>query len=371
MTSFGVDTSNHDVGRNGGRPLNYAAMAADGIRFGWHKVSDGLHYYADPTAAAALPAMRAALPVWGGYHVLWSGRSITGQLDWFAAILDRIVPGWRDDQRFVAVWDCERFGYNGPAPTIAQVNEAGDYWLRVTGRKSLGYAPPWEYGTQLDGLRYPLISSNYGANPATGYRNAYPGDGSSRWQATPRRRAELLQYGSRTSAGPHSTLDADAYLGSVDDLLAMITGGAGMAGEADKAFSAKYTGGEPWVSGSSYMARAIEGPLRAAVGQLGALSATVADVKAALAASATREQAALDAIKALATVGGADVAPAVNAINAVGQRAEQQFAALHSEIANLATRNGELERRLAAAAAALASAGVDVPAEVTGARQNA
>jgi len=34
-----------------------------------------------------------------------------------------------------------------------------------------------------------------------------------------------------------------------------------MAGEADKAFSAKYTGTEPWISGDSWMAKAVEHPL--------------------------------------------------------------------------------------------------------------
>lgn len=228
MTIHGTDTSNHDVARNGGRTLDYAAMRRAGIQFGWHKTSDGLNYYADPTAPAALPAMRAALGLWGGYHVLWGNRSIAGQLDWFGSILDRIAPGWRSDPRFVAVWDCEPFGYN-VKPSIDQVNEAYDYWLRVTGRVSLGYCPPWVYGADLGRLKAPLISSNYGSNAKVAYWQAYPGDGSPRWQATPKRRADILQYGSNTIQGPHATCDADAYVGTLDQLISLVGGQTDMA----------------------------------------------------------------------------------------------------------------------------------------------
>lgn len=225
MTILGIDTSNHDIiDRNGGRNLDWAAIARAGVTFGWHKVSDGLNFYADPTAGMALAGMRANLGVWGGYHVLWGDRSITGQLDWYASILDRIAAGWRTDPRYVAVWDCEPFSYN-TAPTIDQVNQAGDYWLRVTGRQSLGYCPPWHYGADLDRLRYPLISSNYGTNAAAGLAALYPGDTSGRWQATPRRQADVLQYGSNATAGPHRTCDGDAFRGTLDQLRALITGG--------------------------------------------------------------------------------------------------------------------------------------------------
>lgn len=48
--------------------------------------------------------------------------------------------------------------------------------------------------------------------------------------------------------------------------------GGTVAGEADKAFVAKYTGSEPWISGESWMAKAIELPLRK-------LQADVAELK--------------------------------------------------------------------------------------------
>lgn len=44
-----------------------------------------------------------------------------------------------------------------------------------------------------------------------------------------------------------------------------------MAGEADKAFSARYTGVEPFISGESWMAKAVEFPLRSINSKLDAL----------------------------------------------------------------------------------------------------
>lgn len=49
-------------------------------------------------------------------------------------------------------------------------------------------------------------------------------------------------------------------------------GGAMAAGDADKAFSEVYTGSEPWVSGKSWMAKAVEAPLTAIRAQLAAMA---------------------------------------------------------------------------------------------------
>lgn len=48
-----------------------------------------------------------------------------------------------------------------------------------------------------------------------------------------------------------------------------------MSGEADAAFVKPYTGTEPWVSGQSWMAKAVEAPLRTTVDLLRAIAGRV------------------------------------------------------------------------------------------------
>lgn len=59
-----------------------------------------------------------------------------------------------------------------------------------------------------------------------------------------------------------------------------VQGASSMTGEADAAFVKPYTGIEPWISGSSWMARAIEKPLANATAALARLEADVATLKA-------------------------------------------------------------------------------------------
>lgn len=207
MTRFVGDWSNHDWGRGG---MNFAAMRADGIEGGWHKSSDGLRFYTDPYFAGAISQMRSAFkggPV-GAYHVLWGNRDIRAQILWWFEILDATAPGWRTDRTFVLVTDNEPFGYN-TAPSVAQINQAGDIIRELVGKRQLAYCPPWHYGNALSGLRYPLISSNYGGNPVARFRAVYPGDGDGRWTSAAAPVA-VLQYGSQTRMGSQSTCDANA-----------------------------------------------------------------------------------------------------------------------------------------------------------------
>lgn len=217
MTEFLGDWSNHDWGRGS---MDFAAMRRDGVRGGTHKTSDGLNFYRDPYWPGAVGRMRSAFAdgVYGSYHVLWGNRSIRAQVDWWFSILDATAAGWRADPRFAVMSDNEPFGYN-VAPTIAQVNEAGDIIRALTGKTMLAYCPPWHYGAALGGLRYPLVSSNYGSNPIAHYLAAYPGDSSSRWGG-----AALLQYGSRTRMGAQSTCDTNAFRGSLEELRSIVGG---------------------------------------------------------------------------------------------------------------------------------------------------
>jgi hypothetical protein len=77
----------------------------------------------------------------------------------------------------------------------------------------------------------------------------------------------------------------------VNDILQDNYGGAMATGDADKAFSEPYvTGYEPWVSGQSWMSKALEGPLRAANAKLDDLASKPPVDAAAVAAALTTEQ---------------------------------------------------------------------------------
>lgn len=229
MTSFFVDCSNHDWQRG---PMDLGAMLRDGISGGWHKVSDGLNYYADPYAIQFFSRAKAAgWPVQGGYHVLWGNKDIHAQAVWFVSLLDQKAPWWRDMARaghFVLMSDNEPFGYN-VKPTTDQINAFGDAIKSLTGLMSCAYAPSWVYESSVADIHYPVVGSNYGSNPRTAYRAAYPGDGSSRWGT----HDELLQYGSQLVVGSQPNCDVNAFGGTLTDFERLM-GGTGDMGALDE-----------------------------------------------------------------------------------------------------------------------------------------
>lgn len=78
-------------------------------------------------------------------------------------------------------------------------------------------------------------------------------------------------WGGTTHTDPGPNFPWDRLFEAVN---AAMSGGS-MAGEADAAFSRTYTGTEPWVSGQSWMAKAVEAPLRTTVELLKAIASKV------------------------------------------------------------------------------------------------
>jgi hypothetical protein len=117
----------------------------------------------------------------------------------------------------------EHWSYDQVAPA------RGVEWCRLlrerTGRAVLLYAPKWAYGNTIGGSD-PLWQSDYGTNPAKRYRDAYPGDNSSRWGAYSGRTPAILQYGSRTTIGTQPVCDANAFRGDEADFARLIGRGA-------------------------------------------------------------------------------------------------------------------------------------------------
>jgi hypothetical protein len=87
------------------------------------------------------------------------------------------------------------------------------------------YASAGMYGDRLAGLGHPLWNAHYGTNPVGGFEAVYPGDSSPGWAPYSGQTPALLQYGSNTTIAGLTTCDADAYRGTVDQLLTLINGG--------------------------------------------------------------------------------------------------------------------------------------------------
>jgi hypothetical protein len=86
------------------------------------------------------------------------------------------------------------------------------------------YAPKWVYGDSLAGLSYPLWASSYVAGSG-GFKALYPGDASSRWAAYSGQKPAILQYSSSATIGGQTTSDANAYRGTLAELLRLAAPG--------------------------------------------------------------------------------------------------------------------------------------------------
>jgi len=204
----------------------------DGLAGFTTKVTDGDHYYHNPTAAPKLNAMRGmGCPILGGYHVLWGNRSVPAQVAWFLQMLDADVPWWRGFPFFVAQSDNEPFyaGLQTP-PSIDQINQFGDELVHqgqgsFEPTEHLPYAPAWHYGASIGGLRGLWWSSNYGANRVGHYPDVYAaagGDRSAQWAAAGGKTPTILQFGSNTTIAGQTTSDANAFRGTLDQLKAAL-----------------------------------------------------------------------------------------------------------------------------------------------------
>lgn len=215
---WGWDASHHDWGRG---PMDIAAAVRDGISFMTHKVGEARTVTDDRFDEFYTRAKLAGVQLLGGYYVNHPGDQFV-QADRFLALLDARAPGWRTGP-FILQVDAERFDYMDRAPNLSEIRAFCDRLVaRTQGRfRPVVYAPKWLYGDTLRGLGYPLWASQYGTNPAVPYRQAYPGDGSTRWAAYSGQTPVILQFGSRTVIGRQPTCDANAYRGTIEQLRAL------------------------------------------------------------------------------------------------------------------------------------------------------
>lgn len=219
MTIYGWDASHYDWDRG---PMDMAKAAREGIVFATHKLGEGSSY-TDPKFDDWWKRARAArIPLLGAYYVNHRGDQVA-QADRMLRLLDQLAPGWRDGP-FILQIDAERWG-SVREPSPAEVRAFADRLVAKTGGKlrPVVYAPKWTYGDSLKGLPYPLWASSYGSNPAQSFRDAYPGDASSRWGAYSGQVPAILQYGSKTRIAGQGTCDANAFRGTLAQLVALVS----------------------------------------------------------------------------------------------------------------------------------------------------
>lgn len=216
MTVFGADFSHYDA------PDTRAAVG-EGFSFFTHKAG-GDRNDADLSTWWSLMKPFRGNVLLGAYWVLYPG-SPSNRADVFIARLDAACPGWRDGP-FILQVDCEEWnGDPGTAPGKADIKAFCDRLRQHAPKlRPIVYAPKWVYGDSLKGLGYPLWASSYvtGSGPAS---KLYPGDTSSKWAAYSGQSPMILQFTSSATIAGQTTCDANAFRGTLAELIAWLAPG--------------------------------------------------------------------------------------------------------------------------------------------------
>lgn len=216
-TLFGWDASHYDAIPTG------RMVVQEGITFMTHKIGgDAL----DAEAAGWWQAMLGVRGqvLLGGYWVL---RRTDGAAaaDAFLNRLDDVCPGWRNGP-FILQLDCETWNDGDtPAPTKSQIAACvARLKAKAPKLQPIVYAPEWVYGNSLTGLDAPLWASSY--VDGSGYASElYPGDSSGRWDPYSGKTPKVLQFTSKATIAGQSTCDANAFRGSITDLITLLAPG--------------------------------------------------------------------------------------------------------------------------------------------------
>jgi hypothetical protein len=222
MTLWGWDASHYDAVPTGRTVVN------EGITFMTHKAGGDAHDAELKAWWTAMLPVRGQVML-GAYWVLrpdrWDGAAADARA--FLSTLDDDCPGWRNGP-FILQLDCEKWN-DDPAtvPTKAEI-QVFCQALRKAAPKLMPivYAPEWVYADKLSGLGYPTWASSYVTG--SGYASKlYPGDTSSRWSAYGNQVPAILQFTSSATIAGQTTCDANAYRGTITDLLTLLAPGWG------------------------------------------------------------------------------------------------------------------------------------------------
>jgi hypothetical protein len=213
MTIYGWDMGHDDASGVG------SAMA-EGIAFLTHEADGDAALGSWWDGVRDLDPARVLL---GASWPLHPGNP-AGRADAFLARLDATCPGWHD-RPFLLRVGCEGGDDPGTEPGQADIQA---FCARLTARmpqlRPIVYAPKRVYGDSLTGLPYPLWASSYVAGSG-GFKALYPGDGSSRWAAYSGQAPAILQYSSSATIGGQGTSNANAYRGTLAELIRLAAPG--------------------------------------------------------------------------------------------------------------------------------------------------
>lgn len=221
MTIYGWDASHYDQVPDGAR------VVAEGFQLMTHKAGG------DQDDAELAAWWQAMLPyrdriLLGAYWIPYPGRA-QARAQAFLDRLDSQCPGWRDGP-FLLQLDCER--WNGDAatqPGLADIKAGCDYLKRAMPKLTpVVYASAGQYGNSLNGLGYPLWNARYPSSMAGAASAIYAhvgGDSGSGWTSYSGQIPVLWQFTSSATIAGQTTCDANAYRGTLADLVALVAPG--------------------------------------------------------------------------------------------------------------------------------------------------
>jgi GH25 family lysozyme M1 (1,4-beta-N-acetylmuramidase) len=219
VTVHGWDSSDFDWSRGS---MDLASAYRDGIRFLSHKATEGTSVRHTHYGTVLIRARDAGIPVLGAYHVVRSGPSVTSQVAYLIGYLDAATPWWRSHPNFFIQVDLEKWPQDSVSATTGCA--FADEVRRATGKYVIVYASRGQYGNSIPAgcdlwnAAYPSIRSGH-------YSTLYPGDNGVGWNVYSGRTPVIWQYSSNATIGTQGGCDANAYRGTLDQLLALTRSG--------------------------------------------------------------------------------------------------------------------------------------------------
>lgn len=207
MVTFGIDISHHQGGS-----LNFVALRKAGIDFAFLKSTEGSGFV-DSQFENNLTRARAAGLLVAAYHYVRSGISAADQV----ANVVRVVP---KDVPVIPDVEANSGGIALVREFVKRLEEAG-YEV------PFAYIPKWYWqqigSPSLKGL--PLLwSSRYPDNKVQDFKKEYEDAPASYWSGYGDQKVAILQYTSSANVAGVQPLDANAFLGTREELAAALGG---------------------------------------------------------------------------------------------------------------------------------------------------
>lgn len=216
---YGIDISNHQ------NPFSITQAAREGLDFVFIKATEGT--WKDPVFRSHLDEARSTGMIIGAYHYVWgSGSSAAEQAQ---ALADHV-----NDISIPILLDIEENSGYDPAffANLAEEIRARGYMCNVT------YTGAWYWRQVKGGLDAPLPTKHlwlsvYGPRPAGTPQSTYPGsegytlangERANGWDGMGRHATTIWQFTDLGRVAGHSQIDLNAFRGTREDLIEVLTG---------------------------------------------------------------------------------------------------------------------------------------------------